>query len=153
MPDDAQREIAERTQFYQRGDDGDFVPGPAVDNSYKWAGGGFLSTPEDLVRFGSALLQPGFLKRESLIQLFTSQKTRGGKETGYGIGWSIARDTAGHVIYFHTGGSVGGSSVLLLHPESRTVLAMTANLSSAPIRKDDREALAELFSALFPKKP
>jgi CubicO group peptidase (beta-lactamase class C family) len=153
MPDYAQRDIAERTQFYQRGDDGDFVPGPAVDNSYKWAGGGFLSTPEDLVSFGSAHLQPGFLQRESLAQLFTSQKTRDGKETGYGIGWSISRDAAGHVIYFHTGGSVGGTSVLLLHPESRTVLAITANLSGAPIRKDDREALAELFSALFPKKP
>jgi CubicO group peptidase (beta-lactamase class C family) len=151
-PDFAGRDMAARTEFYQRGDNGDLVPGPAVDNSYKWAGGGFLSTPEDMVRFGSALLEPGFLKKDSLAQLFTSQKTNDGKETGYGIGWSIAKDAAGHLIYFHTGGSVGGTSVLLLHPGSRTVLAMTANLSNAPIRKDDREALAELFSALFPKE-
>lgn len=29
---------------------------PYVDNSYKWAGGGFISTAEDLVRFGNAVL-------------------------------------------------------------------------------------------------
>ena len=29
---------------------------PYVDISYKWAGGGFLSTVEDLVSFGNALL-------------------------------------------------------------------------------------------------
>ncbi|HWQ02870.1 MAG TPA: serine hydrolase domain-containing protein, partial [Candidatus Nitrosotenuis sp.] len=152
MPDYAGRDVAQRTQFYERargGNDG-FVIGPTVDNSYKWAGGGFLSTPEDLVRFGSALLRPGFLKSSSLDALFTSQKTKDGKETGYGIGWQISKDAAGHVIYWHTGGSIGGTTVLLLHPESRTVLAMTANLSGAPLRKDDREALAELFSALFP---
>jgi len=29
---------------------------PYVDNSYKWAGGGFISNAKDLVRFGNALL-------------------------------------------------------------------------------------------------
>lgn len=29
---------------------------PAVDNSLKWAGGGFLSTVGDLLQFGNAML-------------------------------------------------------------------------------------------------
>ncbi len=29
---------------------------PYVDNSYKWAGGGFLSNVQDLVKFGNAML-------------------------------------------------------------------------------------------------
>lgn len=29
---------------------------PYVDNSYKWAGGGFLSTVKDLIQFGNSLL-------------------------------------------------------------------------------------------------
>ena len=29
---------------------------PFVDNCYKWAGGGFISTSEDLIKFGNAML-------------------------------------------------------------------------------------------------
>lgn len=28
---------------------------PYVDNSYKWSGGGFMSTMEDLVKFGNVM--------------------------------------------------------------------------------------------------
>ena len=47
-----ERHLIGRTGYYERGDDGVIVNGPYVDNSYKWAGGGFLSTPEDLLRIG-----------------------------------------------------------------------------------------------------
>src|SRR5439155_4185937 len=36
--------IPNRTRFYERAADGAFVLAPPVDNSYKWAGGGFVST-------------------------------------------------------------------------------------------------------------
>src|SRR2546426_10211451 len=79
--------IPNRTRFYERAADGAFVLAPTVDNSYKWAGGGFVSTAEDLVKFGSALLKPGFLRAETLELLFTSQPTDRGGPTGDGIGW------------------------------------------------------------------
>jgi CubicO group peptidase (beta-lactamase class C family) len=137
------------TQFYQSDAQGNFVVAPPVDNSYKWAGGGYLSTPEDLVRFGSALLQPGFLKDTSLDLLFTPQKTSDGKQTAYGIGWFIGKDALGHRILWHTGGSIGGTSVLLLHPETQTVFALTCNHTTPSITKSDREAVVELFAPLF----
>jgi hypothetical protein len=37
--------ITERSRFYSRQKDGSLENAPHVDNSYKWAGGGFLSTP------------------------------------------------------------------------------------------------------------
>lgn len=37
---------------------------PPFDNSDKWAGGGFVSTPSDLVRFGNAILQGPFITEE-----------------------------------------------------------------------------------------
>ena len=37
--------ISHRTGFYARNGDGTVLNAPYVDNSYKWAGGGFLSTP------------------------------------------------------------------------------------------------------------
>ena len=139
----------QRTRFYQNDRARKFVECPAVDNSYKWAGGGFLSTPEDLVRFGSALFQPGFLKAESLRALFTRQKTADGTLITYGVGWQIAKDAAGHEVMLHTGGSIGGTSVLLLHPSTRTVVAMACNHSSSPFTKQRWEAVAEIFAPVF----
>ncbi len=139
----------DRTQFYTGDAPDKFAVAPAVDSSYKWAGGGFLSTPEDLVRFGSALLQPGFLKAESLVLLFTPQKTNDGKPTTYGIGWTIGRDARGHRVMLHTGSSVGGTSVLLLHPETKTVVAMVCNHSKSPFAKDNWEPIAEAFAGVF----
>lgn len=39
-----------------RNEKGQLINTPYVDNSYKWAGGGFISTTEDLVKFGNAML-------------------------------------------------------------------------------------------------
>jgi CubicO group peptidase (beta-lactamase class C family) len=137
------------TLFYESDAEGKFVVAPTVDNSYKWAGGGYLSTPEDLVRFGSALLAPGFLKADSLALLFTPQKTSDGKPTDYGIGWVIYKDAQGHRVLLHTGGSIGGTSVLLLHPETKTVFALACNHTTPSISKKDRESIVELFAPLF----
>lgn len=137
--------IEQRTRFYQRTREGELQNAPAVDNSYKWAGGGFLSTVEDLVRFGSAHLQPGYLRKETLDTLFTSQKTSEGKETGYGIGWSIRRDDAGRRIVTHSGGSVGGTTQLAVFLDGGVVVAIVANLSGAQLRPRDYEAIAAPF--------
>jgi CubicO group peptidase (beta-lactamase class C family) len=149
LPDHKGAVDPDRTQFYESDAQGKFAVAPAVDNSYKWAGGGYLSTPEDLVRFGSALLQPGLLKDESLALLFMPQKTSDGKPTAYGIGWAIGKDANGHRILMHTGGSIGGTSVLLLHPETKTVAALVCNHTTMPFAKKDWEAIAEIFAPLF----
>jgi serine beta-lactamase-like protein LACTB, mitochondrial len=112
----------QRTQFYEEDSSGKFVTAPQVDCSYKWPSGGFLSTAEDLVRFGSAQLRPGFLKPESHKMIFTSQMTSEGVRTHYGVGWFV-----GHNILYHGGDSVGGTSILLMLPVSHTVVAIVSN--------------------------
>src|SRR5258705_7682450 len=77
-PDKNDSLIPNRTRFYDRNIEGLYALSQPVDNSYKWGGGGFLSTAEDLVRFGSALLGPGFLKGATLELLFTPQHTTAG---------------------------------------------------------------------------
>jgi serine beta-lactamase-like protein LACTB, mitochondrial len=145
---DQNRSIVEqRSRFYEREKDGTTENAPYVDNSYKWAGGGFLSTPEELVRFGSALLHPGFLRENSLRLLFTSQKTTSGEETGYGIGWFIHKSKTGQRIYEHAGGSVGGTSQLIIYPDSHVVVALTTNLSEGLWKIDDVESIAEPFAS------
>ena len=156
-----------RTEFYARAeeggasgaaggaDDGEkrghLVNAPYVDNSYKWAGGGYLATPSDLVRFGFAMLRSrdpereGVLEPEMVERMWTGQTLRSGEETGYGIGWSVARDSAGRRIVGHGGGSVGGTTFFRLYPEQGVVVAITANMSDA----DLDEAGAEVGRAFL----
>ena len=138
--------VEQRSWFYELPKDGAVENAPYVDNSYKWAGGGFLSTAEDSVHFGSALLEPGFLKQETLRTMFTSQKTKSGEETGYGIGWAVHKSKSGKLIYEHSGGSVGGTSQLILYPETHLVVAMVNNLSNGPWKREEVEAVAEEFA-------
>lgn len=121
--------IPDRTRFYEVANDGRVYNSPYVDNSYKWAGGGFLSTPSDLVRFGMAHLDGSFLDAETLEQLWTSQRTTDGEETDNGIGWFLGTTAVGAPAISHGGGSIGGVTYLLLLPEEGVVAALTANTS------------------------
>jgi CubicO group peptidase (beta-lactamase class C family) len=120
--------IMDRVRPYEL-EDGLFYNSPYVDNSYKWAGGGFLSTAEDLVKFGLAHMEPGFLQAATLDEWFTSQTTNDGEETGYGIGWSVEADGADRRVIGHGGGSVGGTTVLSIYPDHDLVFAAIINLS------------------------
>ena len=117
----------QRTHFYETGPNGKFIPAPKVDLSYAWPSGGFLSTSEDLACFGSALLRPGLLNQESRRLLFLTQKTSDGKPTHYGVGWFVGK------IAWHGGDSFGGTSILMLDPSSRVVVAIHGLTNAAAI--------------------
>ena len=138
--------LAHRAHFYVRDRNGVLLNAPYVDNSYKWAGGGFLSNTEDLTRFGSALLRPGFLGRDALALLFTPQHTRDGKPTTYGMGWFVDWRENGHVVPHHSGGAVGGNAHLALYPEQGMVIAVLANTEAGFVgRGTVVRQIAELF--------
>ena len=137
--------VPHRTRFYVRDDDGEVVNAPYVDNSYKWAGGGFISTPEDLLVFANGHLEPGYLQAETLEVLFTSQTTRDGSETGYGVGWRSSTNAHGERIVSHGGGSVGGRTMLTMNRDNGLIVAIVANLSSAPMTAGLAGRIEELF--------
>jgi len=111
-----------RAQFYEMDKTGEFIPAPERDHSRLWPAGGFLSTPEDMIRFGSAHLKPGFLKPQSLKTLFTAQKTTSGESTKNGIGWFI------HLpVIYHGGDGFGATAVLLMVPAARIAVALASN--------------------------
>lgn len=107
------------------------IRAPKVDNSYKWAGGGFISTAEDVIKFGVAHLSEGYLQGETLEEWTSTQYTKDGKAINYGIGWRSGKDKKDRVWYGHSGGSVGGTSMLLIYPEEKIVVVTLVNLSSA----------------------
>jgi len=142
-PDQNRLILLERVRPYVRNADGRLENAPYVDNSYKWAGGGFLSTAEDLVRFGFAHMEPGFLDAETLALFQASQKTADGTETGYGIGWRVWTDESGRAVVGHGGASVGGTTRLAIYPDEGLVIAIISNLSDAP--GVDEQKIVELF--------
>ncbi len=123
--------IAGRTSYYVRDDEGQVVNAPWVNNSYKWAGGGFLSTTEDVLRFANAHLDDDYLTRESRRLLFTEQKTTAGEGVGYGLGWFVGTDDDGRRLLSHAGGSIGGTSLMIMQPETGVVVVGLINLSGA----------------------
>jgi serine beta-lactamase-like protein LACTB, mitochondrial len=141
-PDQIDSVMIDRAQKYDR-DETTFriYPAPRVDNSYKWAGGGFLSSAEDLVRFANAHLAPGHLQSASLDLLFTAQRTHDGRPqginragSGYGVGWVIGRDARGRRIVSNDGGAIGGTAELFVDRDTKVVIANCANVNTVPGR-------------------
>ena len=131
--------MVNRTRFYDLDRHGEVIDAPMVDNSYKWAGGGFLSTTKDLIKFGEANFGPGYLSESTLTLVTTSQQLASGKKTNYGIGWEIYQDG-----YGHSGGSVGGITYFRIYPESRLILVLLSNASHTEYGNVP-EKIADLF--------
>ncbi|MEL6870511.1 MAG: serine hydrolase domain-containing protein [Pseudomonadota bacterium] len=143
VPDFVYPLIPHRSRYYEI-DDGVILNALWVDNSNKWAGGGFLSTSEDLVRFGQAHFSDALLRPETIEMMWTSQKTTSGEETGYGMGWFVTTDDAGRRLIRHSGGSVGGVTELRIYPDDDLVIALITNTDPANFR-----TLAPQIAALF----
>ena len=109
---------------------------PDGNPSYKWAGGGFLSTPSDLVRMANALMSFELLDSVTVELLWMPQLLSDGSMNPqrYGMGWRIDREAAllglaDSVRVVHHGGSTPGSSAfLLLVPEARVAVAVLTNV-------------------------
>jgi CubicO group peptidase (beta-lactamase class C family) len=129
LPDQVSEIIPGRGRYYELTEQG-VENSPAVDNSYKWAGGGFLSTSEDLVRFGFGYLSGDVLEPETIREMWTTQATASGETTGYGIGWGVGTDDSGNPWVGHTGGSVGGTTFFRIYPDRELIVAVIANVSS-----------------------
>jgi CubicO group peptidase (beta-lactamase class C family) len=127
MADHVDSIIAGRARWYTEDSLGTTVNAPFVDNSHKWAGGGFLSTTEDLARFGNAMLTGQLLKKATVDTLWKVQRLNDGRPTVYGIGWFNRPDPSGRPTVGHAGGSIGGTAQLLIWPEEQLVVAMLVN--------------------------
>jgi CubicO group peptidase (beta-lactamase class C family) len=131
LPDDASKEITNRVSFYEKSG----IISPLVDNSYKWASGGFLSTVADLIRFGTAVLDNSLISAETLHEAIQTSTLEDGEQTRYGIGFEIGTDNKGRPWIGHGGGSVGGTTMFIIYPEEELIIAVLTNQSSAKIRK------------------
>lgn len=122
-----------------------------VNLSNKWAGGGFISTPSDLVRAGNALLDSTFISNEIIELITTPQRLNNDStnEQNYALGWRhdfsdryLNGQKKLEVIH-HGGMAVGGLALLAVYPEHEISIALTMN-------KSGQEGRFELFDYAVP---
>jgi serine beta-lactamase-like protein LACTB, mitochondrial len=104
---------------------------PYADLSNKWAGGGILSTAEDLARFHIALDAGKLLKPATLDAMYTPYRLADGKESDYGLGWNISKDESGRTWVAHSGGATGGTTYLLRSRDRKVAVAILCNVQNA----------------------
>jgi serine beta-lactamase-like protein LACTB len=138
--------VTGRVRFYEHSKNR-LVNAALVDNSYKWAGGGLLSTPMDLVKLGSGLLNNTLLGAQTTALLVTPQHLSDGTNTYYGMGWRTGTDTQNRSIIHHGGSIDGGRTFLLIYPDQKLVVAITANMSGVNINLPELERIAQCFLA------
>ncbi|KAN0033847.1 hypothetical protein ACTFIV_000323 [Dictyostelium citrinum] len=99
-----------------------------TNSSYKWPGGGFISTAEDLCKLGSTVLCGRLLKQTTIDHLFKPNPPLTGKNTmNYCTGW-VKQSTKNNTdIIYHTGNAVGGSTILVMIPDEKIVVSVLAN--------------------------
>ncbi|MEO8148563.1 MAG: serine hydrolase domain-containing protein [Bacteroidia bacterium] len=129
VPDYNDSIIPHRVRFYDESN-GKIINGYHVDNSNKWAGGGFLSTSYDLALMSQNLLSHKFLKEATIEKLWSADTLLNGEKVNYGIGWRLDVDSLQRKYVYHGGSSIGGRSFLLIYPEQQLVVAITCNLST-----------------------
>lgn len=117
-----------------------FTDAVQVNNTYKLAGGGYLSTCEDVANLGKAILKQKLLKKKTYRELLTSQIIED-KPTYYGLGFQASQDSVGRKFVGHIGSNVGAYTNLFVYPEQDKVFAVLINCTDPKVQPILDEAI------------
>ncbi|TAI46917.1 serine hydrolase domain-containing protein [Flagellimonas allohymeniacidonis] len=121
-------------QFYTKNTLG-FRNAVPVNNFYKLAGGGYLSTSDDIARLGQAIIKQELLTSATYTELLSSQ-TVNGKPTYYGLGFQVSQDEYGRPFVGHVGNSVGAYTNFFVYPNEEVVFTALINCSDPNVQQD-----------------
>jgi serine beta-lactamase-like protein LACTB, mitochondrial len=127
-PDFQWEEIPSRAVGYRRGrgENAGMVVSTDTDVSWKLAGGGWISSVDDLARLGVGLLGNQFVRPETRELMWTPQKTSDGEQTAYGLGFQIARHR-GKLLVSHGGSQEKSRTLLAMLPDENVAVAIMCN--------------------------
>jgi len=161
------RIVARRGKGYERNSKTGLLENAvAEDVSYKFAGGGMISTDEDLCRFGVALNAGRLLKAATLAEMYRlqlppnilfspEQEAANAKSTGWvepskgltqGLIFVMERDVEGRAYAGHSGNVKGTDSRFTNYYKDGVVVAIHFNASSGDVNiRRAAEGLAQLY--------
>ena len=99
---------------------------PEFDYSYNMGGGNIITTAEDLVRFGQAVIRPGRLTPGAL-KLVSTEKRGTKTGTNWGVGWFVNPDSTGHKMLHINGSFPGTQAALYVYPDDDIAVSVIAN--------------------------
>ncbi len=143
IPADRNKDLS--TFYLKDHPQGNWYEAPGEDLSFKWAGGGFTSNADDLVRFGVGLMDGKFLSGETLRLVCAPQITVKGDTTGFGLGVTIYATVDNRRMVGHGGFMPTARSYLLLFPDDNLVIGFTANSALTNFADENLVHIAALF--------
>lgn len=126
------KSVAERSRSYTKTATG-FKIAVEVNNFYKLAGGGYLSTSDDIAQFGQAILERKLLAPETYKELMAPQIVNG-RPTYYGLGFQVSQDAHGRPFVGHVGSSVGAYTNFFVYPDERLVVSLLINCTDPKVQ-------------------
>jgi serine beta-lactamase-like protein LACTB len=125
--DDVFEIIPNRAAGYVRMASGGLANSRLADTSNKIPGGGLCSTAADVARFAIAVMDERLLRAETQRMMWTPQRTRDGRKTGYGLGWLVGTWRGRREVWHH-GGQPRVSTLLYMQPDRRFAIVFLSNL-------------------------
>ncbi len=113
-----------------------------INTSYEWAGGGLVSTAEDMATYIQALFEGTLFERESTLPLMLDNAANQADGETYARG--INHYTLDGETYYGHGGFYG--SLLLYHPQKRVTLS--AHLAQANAPYDVEPSIAKILESI-----
>ncbi|WP_350290459.1 serine hydrolase domain-containing protein [uncultured Croceitalea sp.] len=126
------RQAQPDTTYYTKTPIG-FKKAMEVNNFYKLAGGGYLSTSEDIAKLGGEILRQKLLKTETYKELLTAQLVDG-NSIFYGLGFQVSEDKHGRSFMGHVGSSVGAYSNLFVYPKEELTVSILMNCTDTKVQ-------------------
>lgn len=127
--DDVWALVPNRVSGYRLDSHGRHLNCRLEDPSYKYPGGGLLSTAEDVVRFALAVRNGVLLRSDTVERLFT-------RDPGYGsLGWDV-EEREGIKVVGHTGGGEGFITDFRMVPDAGLAVAVLGNNEDSRLNAD-----------------
>jgi serine beta-lactamase-like protein LACTB len=152
VEDDALAIIPRRVQGYSPQPKGATLRAAFRDVSENLPAGGYLSTAEDLVRFGLAFRSSNLVSPATRDLMVTHPTLVDGRPApnpfgspGFYYGMGVMVDPGSNQpAWFHTGGQSGASALLFVFPKTGTVVAVLANMDGGAVRESLARKIAEI---------
>jgi serine beta-lactamase-like protein LACTB, mitochondrial len=126
-----------RSDFYDMNMVAIPINAPTIDLRSNAPSMGYLSTTEDLAKFGNDILHSPLVSDEIREKLFAPLMLNQGFVANMSNGWQLLNDNWKRKIYASSGNVKGGGSSLLVFPDDDLVIAIMINISLGIINMPD----------------
>lgn len=139
---DRQRSIIyDRAHGYEKSPDRRFINSPLADLSLKIAGGGLISTSEDLLLFVKAILDGTLISRNTLEMMIQPTILKTNQRINYGFGFSLADPSDSLKWFGHEGRGTGFSSGLMIVPNNDIAAVYLLNIRDRNLGNPARDII------------